>query len=437
MSRLLIPFILLLSSALTAFAQDAPVAFVDVNAIPMVDDAVHENWTVLVEGDRITAAGPSEEVDVPTDALQIDASGQYLIPGLAEMHGHLPSVDEPRQYIEDLLFLFVSEGVTTVRGLQGSPGQLELKDEANSGSIVSPSVYLAGPAFSGGSISSPEQAASRVSEQVAEGWDFLKVLPGLTREEYDAMANRANEEGIPFIGHVPSDVGLAHALEMGQQTIDHLDGYIAYLNGADRTLGDEDMVEVMEMTLESDVWLIPTMALWETILGVPSVDEVSAYSELRYMPKETRDSWVESHTQRRSSGNFDQQRADLEAENRIRLLGALSDAGARIIMGTDAPQQFSVPGFSLRRELPLMVEAGMTPYEILVTGARSVGEYLSDKDTFGTIEPGSRADLILLNENPLEDVMHVFDRAGVMVQGRWLDAEEIDARLQEIEQRNR
>lgn len=437
MSRLLIPFILLLSSALTAFAQDTPVAFVNVNAIPMVDDAVHENWTVLVEGDRITMAGPSEEVDVPTDALQIDAAGQYLIPGLAEMHGHLPSVDEPRQYIEDLLFLFVSEGVTTVRGLQGSPGQLELKDEANSGSIVSPSVYLAGPAFSGGSISSPEQAASRVSEQVAEGWDYLKVLPGLTREEYDAMANRANEEGIPFIGHVPSDVGLAHALEMGQQTIDHLDGYIAYLNGAERRLGDEDMEEVIEMTLESDVWLIPTMALWETILGVPNVDVVSAYPEMRYMPKDTRDNWVDSHTQRRSSGDFDQQRADLEAENRIRLLGALSNAGAKIIMGTDAPQQFSVPGFSLRRELPLMVEAGMTPYEILVTGTRMVGEYLSDKDTFGTIEPGSRADLILLNENPLEDVMHVFDRVGVMVQGRWLDAEEIDARLQEIEQRNR
>jgi imidazolonepropionase-like amidohydrolase len=425
-----------LSSTATAFAQNTPVAFVDVNVIPMVDDAVHESWTVVVEGDRITAAGASAEVEVPEDAQRIDATGQYLIPGLAEMHGHLPSMDEPRQYIEDLLFLFVSEGVTTVRGLQGSPGQLTLKDEANSGSIVSPSVYLAGPAFSGGSISSPEQAASRVSEQVAEGWDYLKVLPGLTRDEYDAMANRANDEGIPFIGHVPSDVGLAHALEMGQQTIDHLDGYIAYLNGADRTLGDEDMEEVIEMTVESGVWLIPTMALWETILGVPSVEEVSAYPELRYMPKATRDDWMESHTQRRSSGDFDQQRANLEAENRIRLLGALSDAEARIIMGTDAPQQFSVPGFSLRRELPLMLESGMTPYDILVTGTRNVGEYLSDKDTFGTIEPGSRADLILLNQNPLEDVMHVFDRAGVMVQGNWLAAEEIDARLQEIEQRN-
>lgn len=436
MSRLLIPCILLLSSALSAFAQDTPVAFVAVNAIPMVDDAVHENWTVVVEGDRITAAGPSGEVDVPTNALQIDASGQFLIPGLAEMHGHLPSVDEPRQYVEDLLFLFVAEGVTTVRGLQGSPGQLDLKAEANSGSIVAPSVYLAGPAFSGGSISSPEQAASRVSEQVEEGWDYLKVLPGLTREEYDAMATRANEEGIPFIGHIPSDVGLAHALEMGQQTIDHLDGYIAYLNGEDGPLDEEDLAEVIEMTLETDVWLVPTMALWETIMGVPSVDEVSAYPELGYMPEETRDSWVESHTERRSSADFDQERADVEAENRIRLLGALSDAGARIIMGTDAPQQFSVPGFSLRRELPLMEEAGMTPYEILASGTRNVGEYLSEEDTFGTIEPGSRADLILLNENPLEDVMHVFDRAGVMVQGKWLDADEIDARLQEIEQRN-
>ncbi len=434
MWRLFILFTLVMSTAV--YAQDTPTAFVNANVISMADDAIHENWTVVVEGNRISDAGPSVDVQVPDGAQEIDAAGRYLMPGLAEMHGHIPSMDESRQYIEDVLFLFVANGITTVRGLQGAPGQLDLKEEANSGAIVSPSLYLAGPAFSGGSISSPEQAAERVSQQVSEGWDFLKVLGGLTQEEYDAMAIQAREEGIPFIGHVPSDVGLEHALEMGQQTIDHLDGYIAYLDGADRPLDEADLQEAVEMTVESGVWLIPTMALWETIMGVPSVDEVSAYPELRYMPSQTREDWVASHTQRRSSGDFDQASADVEAENRIRLLGALNEGGARILMGTDAPQQFSVPGFSLRRELPLMVEAGMSPYEIISTGTRNVGEYLAEHDTFGTIEPGSRADLILLQENPLTDVMNVFERAGVMVQGQWLDAEQIDARLEEIAQRS-
>ncbi len=436
MSRLLIVLTLVLSTAASGLAQDAPTAFVNANVLPMTNETVHENWTVVVRGDRIVSAGPAGEVEIPADARQVDASGKYLIPGLAEMHGHLPSLDEPRQYVHDVLFLFVANGITTVRGLQGAPGQLALKAEVNAGTMAAPSIYLAGPGFSGGSVESPEHASARVAEQAEEGWDFLKVLPGLSREEYDAMAARAHEEGIPMVGHVPSDVGLAHALEKKQQTIDHLDGYIAYLNGADRVLGEADLAPVVETTRESGVWLVPTMALWEIILGVPSVDDVRAYPELQYMPRQTRDNWIASHTRRRSSENFDQDRANLEAANRIRLLGALSKGGARIIMGTDAPQQFSVPGFSLRRELPLMLKAGMSPYEILVTGTRNVGEYLADHDTFGTIEEGSRADLILLDANPLEDVMNVFDRAGVMVQGIWLDSEEIDRRLAEIERRN-
>lgn len=409
----------------------AQTAFVNANVIPMTDDAVRAGWTVVVDGDRIVAAGPNDAVDVPSSATRIDAEGKYLIPGLAELHGHIPPTDQA-EYAASVLFLYVANGVTTVRGMQGSEGQLALREATRTGRMLGPTLYLAGPAFSGGTIDSPEQAAQRVRDQAAEGWDYLKVLPGLSTEEYDAMAEAAHEEGIPFVGHVPSDVGVVHTIEMGQETIDHLDGYMEYLGGADGSMDPDRLERIIDLTVEHGVGLVPTMAVWESLLAKPPSSQLAAYDELRYMPPSVVEGWKQSHAQRRASGSFDQASADRATAARIRLLEAFNDAGAKILMGTDAPQWFSVPGFSLQRELPIMTEAGMTPYEILASGTRAVGEYLQEKDTFGTITTGSRADLILLNANPLVDVMHVFDRSGVMVRGRWLTEAEIQDRLADL-----
>ncbi len=413
------------------YAQ-AQIAFEHVHVLPMTDDEIRTDWTVVVDGDRIVAAGPAAEAEVPATAERIDGTGKYLIPGLAEMHGHIPSPNESPEYIESLLFLYIANGVTTVRGLLGEPGQLALREATANGSLLGPALYLAGPAFSGGTISSPEQADERVREQAAEGWDYLKALPGLTREEYDAMARAAREEGIPFIGHVPADAGLLHAIEMGQQTIDHLDGYIEYLTEGGDAIDPERLENAIALTKEHNVWVVPTMALWETILGAPSAEDMAHYEELQYMPPDMVASWARSQDRRRAGSGFDQERADRIAAQRIDLLGALNEAGVRILMGTDSPQVFSVPGFALARELPLMTDAGMSPYEILVSGTRAVGEYLREQDTFGTITAGSRADLILLNSNPLEDAMRVFDRAGVMARGQWIPESEIQERLAEI-----
>lgn len=410
----------------------AQIAFEHVHVLPMTDEEVRTDWTVLVEGDRIVAAGPAAEVEVPETAERIDGTGKYLMPGLAEMHGHVPSPDENREYVESLMFLYIANGVTTVRGLLGEPGQLALKEATADGSLLGPALYLAGPAFNGGTVSSPEQADRRVREQAAEGWDYLKVLPGMTLEEFDAMAMAANEEGIPFIGHVTAEAGLLHSIEMGQQTIDHLDGYIEYLTEESDAIDPERLETAIAMTKEHGVWVIPTMALWETILGVPSSEDMAHYEELQYMPPDMVASWARSQDRRRAGSGFDQERVDRIAAQRIDLLGALNEAGARILMGTDSPQVFSVPGFALVRELPLMADAGMSPYEILVSGTRAVGDYLQEEDAFGTIAAGSRADLILLNSNPLEDAMRVFDRAGVMARGRWLPESDIQERLAEI-----
>lgn len=413
--------------------EDDVVAFVNVTVIPMDSERMLEGQTVVVRGERIVAIGPADEVEVPDGALIIDGRGKYLMPGLAEMHGHVPPPNRPAQETENVLFLYVANGITTVRGMLGAEGQLDLRERANTGQIIAPTLYLAGPSFNGNSVNSPEQAIEKVRKQKAEGWNLLKVHPGLTMEEYDAMARTAREEGIRFGGHVPADVGLMHAIEMGQETFDHIDGYVEYLATVNEEEVDEEaLAEAVRRTKEAGAWVVPTMALWETLNGTLDLEMLRGYPELKYMPPGTVESWINRVQQRVNSPQFDLDAARKLIATRMRVLEALSDGGVRVLMGTDAPQLFSVPGFSLHRELERMVEAGMTPYEIIASGTRNVGAYFANEDTFGTIAEGQRADMILVNANPLDDVKHIQQRSGVMVRGRWLSEEAIQERLAEM-----
>lgn len=407
-------------------------AFESVHVVSIQDSTIMKNQTVLVENNRIQKVAPAAEVNLPDNVTRIDASGRYLMPGLAEMHGHIPPPNSPQKYIDNVLFLYVSAGITTVRGMLGAPNQLELKKEVNNGSKIGPSLYLAGPSFSGNSIDSPDEAKERVHQQHEEGWDLLKVHPGLTREEFDAMAEAANEVGMRFAGHVPEDVGLEHALEMGQETLDHLDGYIAYIDAEEEPVSHSQLEEVVELSLEYDVWVVPTQALWESIIGASDLEDQKKYDELKYMPADIVRDWTESVEE--NIGDSDERQAALQhGENRQKLLKALGDGGVPILMGTDAPQLFSVPGFSIHRELKKMTEAGMSPYEILKSGTENVGRYFEEQDDFGTIAEGQRADMILVEKNPMENLETIENHFGVMVRGEWFSREEIDERLQKIE----
>jgi imidazolonepropionase-like amidohydrolase len=351
------------------------------------------------------------------------------------MHGHNPPLGSSREYIEQVYFLFVANGVTTVRGMLGWPGQLELRDLVNSGAITGPSLYLAGPSFTGNganAVLSPIAAAQRVRQQKAEGWDLLKVHPGLKREVYDAMAKTADEEGIRFAGHVPAAVGLEHAIARRQQTIDHLDGYIEYLGAEDAPIDPLKLTTIVKLTHDTGTAVVPTMPLWETIIGAADLNTMLAYPELRYMPRKEVERWKTSYERRTTNPNFSKARAAQIAANRKIVLKALSDAGVTILFGTDAPQEFSVPGFSIHREMKADIAAGLTPYQVLRSATKNVGEYFKAKDTFGLVATGHRADLVLLEANPLADIGNVAKRTGVMLRGRWMPETEIQAGLVKI-----
>ncbi|MGI9182539.1 MAG: amidohydrolase family protein [Longimicrobiaceae bacterium] len=426
-----------------AIGGSAVVAFVDVNVVPMDRERVLERQTVIVQDGRITAVGPAGQTQVPAGALRVEGGGRYLMPGLAEMHGHIPGSDNPR-YAENTLFLYISNGVTTVRGMAGDPYHLELRDRVARGELIGPTIAAAGPGFGGHNASTPEAAERLVREQHAAGYDLLKVWE-FPREAYDRMASTAHEVGIPFAGHIPSAVPLERALEARQASIDHLDRYVEFLvrDGA-TTQGREagffgsglvDLVDpgkiptAVARTREAGVWNVPTLSLVENLAMPESPEQMAQRPEMRYMPAEVLEGWVRAKHDFQARPYFQPAAAQRLVEIRRQLTRALHDGGAPLALGSDAPQFFNVPGFSIHPEMEMMVASGLTPYQVLVTGTRNPALYFETPEEFGTVEVGRRADLILLDANPLENIANVERRAGVMVRGRWLPESEIQQRL--------
>jgi len=435
-----------LPTALTAAAQEAAgriFAFTDVAVVPMDGELVLEAQTVVVADGRIARIGPAGDVEVPGGAVTIDGTGHYLIPGLAEMHAHIPGSNAPPAYLENTLFLYVANGITTIRGMLGEPAHLELRERAATGELLAPRIYTSGPSLNGNSVGSPEVARRMVREQAAAGYDFLKLHPGLTRPAFDAIDETADEVGIGFAGHVSLAVGLERTLDARQATIDHLDGYVEMLADPPDAETSQffglNLVEAVDLdgldhlarrTAEAGVWNVPTQALFPDFFADP--DELLRRPEMRYVSTQQATAWANSVRQQQSSPLFSAESGRRFLELRRAILKALHDAGAGILLGSDAPQVFNVPGFAMHEELTEYVRAGFTPYEALRTGTVEVARFFGADGERGTVAEGMVADLVLVRGNPLEDVGHVRDPAGVMLNGRWLPGEEIRERLEAI-----
>jgi len=255
------------------------VAFVDVTVIPMDRERRLPGQTVVVRGDRIVELGPVASVKVPEGATRVEGKGKFLIPGLAEMHAHIPGGQAADSAVERTLLMYLAGGLTTVRGMLGHPRHLELRARAARGVLLSPTIYAAGPSLNGNSIPDPAAARKAVIEQKEAGYDLLKIHPGVSRESFDTLVATARRVGIPFAGHVPTEVGVAHAIESKYATIEHLDGYIEAMiqEGAPVTaeqsaffglnlgehLDGSKLPALVEATTRAGVWNVPTQVLLE------------------------------------------------------------------------------------------------------------------------------------------------------------------------------
>jgi imidazolonepropionase-like amidohydrolase len=422
----------------TAQQQTAAViVFTNVNVLPMDRDTVLRDQTVVVRDGKIAEIGAAARRPPPANAVRVDARGKFLMPALAEMHAHIPGGNQSDADVERTLFLYAANGIGTIRGMLGHPRHLAYRERAAKGEIFSPRIYTSGPSFSGGTAKTPEAAAQMVVEQKAAGYDLLKIHPGLTRAVFDALAAKAHEVGIPFAGHVPLDVGLHRALEAKYRSIDHLDGYVEALAKDVKTsdffglnlinqLDESKIPALVTATKAAGTWMVPTMTLLENVVDDQDPDQVAAQPVMKHViPREFLPKWV---AQKKSM------LAKYSAEDRARVLAlrrklvkALFDGGVPFALGSDAPQFFNVPGFSIHRELKSMVQAGLTPFQALQTGTVNVGKYFGTES--GAVAAGKRGDLILLDANPVDNIENSSKIAGVMINGRWMARDEIKKRL--------
>ena len=431
-----------LGLAPAAFGQI--VVFENVNVIPMDRERVLERQTVVVRDGRIAEIGPAAGVKAPQGAARVDGAGKYLMPGLAEMHGHLTANYLPDAARADVLYLYVANGVTTVRAMLGNPEAIATREAIAAGTLLGPKLYVAGPALNGKITPTAEDGARVVREQKQAGYDLLKILGGMPPAVYDSILRTAHSVKIDVAGHVPGDVGVRGALAARQRSIDHLDQYIPALQlTPDTSRAEEDrrIAELAQLTAKSGVWNVPTMYLWDLFHNAETGEALRArLTETRYLPRTMIDEWTRSKNGRLRPPNDTP--AGVGAfgltgvrvmELRRKIFRALTAASAPIALGTDSPQMFSVPGFSTHRELKLMVdELGYSPYEALESGTLKVAQYFGTTGDTGTVARGKRADLVLLNGNPLTNIANTENHAGVMVNGRWIAEAEIQKRLEEI-----
>ena len=449
----------LICCAACAAAQEPALAITHVNLIDATGVPVQADMTVIVQGRQISQIGKSDATPLPKGARVVDGRGKYLIPGLWDMHVHevfgewIPA-DEKITPV-----LFVANGVTGVRDMGGDLETLKSwRSRIAEGKLLGPRMVISGPMLDGpvpqfpGSAPVKDAAEGRriVDELQKGGADFIKIQSLVPRDGYFAAAEEAKKDGIVFAGHVPDKVKATEASNAGQKSIEHLTGVFEGCStvedelmaaprgpGRGKFLSTYDPARakaLIALFVKNQTWQVPTL-YWER--GEWLIEQTSAGPDplIKYAPVAWRRAWPMFTTgieKDWSSDPFADREKFFQAE--LKMVGEMNRARVPILAGTDTAAGVRVyPGFSLHEELELLVQAGLTPMEALQAATRNAGKYLELADT-GTIEKGKRADLVLLNANPLADIKNTRKIESVVLAGRYFSRVDLDKLLAGVEE---
>ena len=445
-------FLFLSLSPLSLFGQEY--LFRNIHVISMENDQVLKDHLIHVKDGKIEGVYPAnKKPKISKEVVEIDGKGTFAFPGLGEMHSHIPTTEtDDFSYIQDVMWLYLANGVLNVRGMIGHHSHLELKKKIDSGEITGPRIFAAGQSLNGNSVETPQMGKTMVREQKEAGFDHLKLHPGLDMPKFLAIANTAKEVDIKFGGHISLDVGLVNSLNNGYRSVEHMDGYIEALVTDKSKLdpqvaGPFSMLAVkdadksripylVQLTLDKQAWIAPTLTLFERFFGYIPADEFRLEPEMKYMPGVQVQQWVNQKKLLEKQGVLKEENVKPYLEFRKEMLMALHRGGVPIIMSSDSPQVFNVPGFSIHNEIHSMNEAGMNPYEILTTGSVNIAKYFEREGEFGQIKKGAAADFVLVEGNPLEKLDNLRNVNGVMVRGEWIPKNKLQAELKRIEEKN-
>jgi imidazolonepropionase-like amidohydrolase len=471
--------LLLISSALPAGWSQQKLrqnilAISDVTVIDATGAPAKPNMTVIITGDSITQIAKTGELAIPKNAQVIDGAGKFLIPGLWDMHVHTVLKGLSETYFP----MFIANGVTGVRDMAADLGLLkQLRKDISEGRRVGPRItggqMVDGPmpVWPGFPISISDEVDARktVASIKDSGADFIKVYSLIPRRAYFALADEAKKRGIPFAGHVPISVSAFEASDAGQKSIEHMEGIlrgcsavepelrktledalkaakdtdqmraslVGALNETDSraldTYSPEKAAALFARFAANETWQAPTLVVHRTGAFLDDSNFTND-PRLKYVRRDIRDSWKNQEDFRvKNRTAADSARYKILFQKKLELIMAMHRAGVKMLAATDALLWYVFPGFSLHDELELFVKAGLTPMEALQTATRNPAIYLGLIDTLGTVEQGKKADLVLLEANPLENISNTKRINAVIVGGKLIPKVLLNRMLMDVE----
>ncbi|MGI4736898.1 MAG: amidohydrolase family protein [Janthinobacterium lividum] len=452
-------FFVISAGALSARAQDLTI--VHANIIDVATGQIQPDQTVVITGKRITKVGPTAS-PTPRRGRVVDARGQYLIPGLWDMHTHLYFDGTASAGTPLILPLLVANGITGIRDMGSElDSVLRARDAVVAHRLLGPRMVVSGPMLDGPkspykaaiAIATPDDGRRAVAMLKARGVDFIKVQSLVPRAAYFAIAQAAQAAGLPFEGHVPDAVRATEAVAAGQRSFEHLIGIFEASSTAEdqyvaggaklpaQLLATYDLAHeasiINLLAQHREVWQCPTL-FWER--GQWLVDSIAWRQDpdLAYAGR----SWVAQRWPKAQLGiarTLDTDPLAVRARfvtHELAIVRKLHAAGVGFLAGTDTPAGVDlIPGVSLHLELQRFVAAGFTPLEALQTATLNPAKFYNRRQDFGAVQAGRLADLVLLSANPLIDIANTRKIAGVLADGRYLSRPDLDAlqrRLQQV-----
>lgn len=390
----------------------------DANVIPMDREVVLEDVDILIGNGRILEI--SNNI-MKEDVKTIDCEGKYVMPGLFDMHVHLNT--------SDLVDLLYANGITSVRNMWGFPITLQWKKQIKEGRKIGPNIYTTGPLTDGITywdksliVKTPDEADKAVKEVADKGYDYLKTYPDIPREAFIKLMESAKEAGLKVIGHGNKFVTTWELIDLGYYSLEHV------------SCLPEKENEIIALA-KAGVWFCPTQAVCKTIydfvINAGSSKRFKDIPYYEYVNPIDRREWEEVTEWRKAKPIYQNYTKTLRDENEKAKLYIRNSE--RILLGTDPPNPGVIAGFSLHDELRFMVEDfGLTPYESIRTGTVNAALCLGIEKEKGMIREGMDADILILDENPLEDIKNSRAINAVIRDGLYSSRIELDKMLDSV-----
>ena len=442
------------------------IAFTNVSVVPITTNEVLANHTVVIQDGKIRKIGPAGEIKIPKGTRTINGNRKFLAPGLADMHVHLMEPNQAR--------MMVNYGVTTVRNMgvcprKGSiPSTLELIKQVNQGEFLGPRILTAGPIIDGSpkiwfesvEIQSVDEGISEVRRQFEVPYDFIKVYSMLSPYTFFGIAKEANRLGMPFAGHVPESMTIHEAVKAGMRTMEHMIGFDSGTLAKGITLGpygsaqraqigldikngvlspeevfdSKKLLALADEVSKSNTWVVPTLSIFKGLMKSHKAKKRALRkSKIAYVTPLILDTW-DPAKDIRVSWMSEKQLAGQRVLDHLNMerLKKLSDAGVKLLIGTDTPNPFVFDGLSVHTEMGLFVKAGVPTYETIRAATIGPAHSIDEQGKWGEVIEGARADLVLLKDNPLEDIKHYRNIVGVVLNGLWLDRSKLKEMKAEV-----